>query len=201
MQEEARRQALEETREEMRMAHMASTADGGGDSSGGGGGGGGDTAASVGKDMEGTGTGGGAATDRPRRRKKRWRKKGRVVRAGGRNETIGSGSRAAIHLEASMKGLQIEEVYYVGGDEEDGGEVKEEKEKGGKMESNEEAEEEEECGVCLLGLNAEGTVKEALLCYHVFHEQCLDLWWGNCLKKNIEPSCPMCRARAVRSAV
>jgi len=55
----------------------------------------------------------------------------------------------AIHLEASVEGLQVEDSYGAGGDEEGGVEGKEEKEEGGKVESSEEAEEEEGCVVCV----------------------------------------------------
>jgi len=55
-------------------------------------------------------------------------------------------------------------------------------------------------GVWCVFARTEGTVNEALLCCHAFHERCLEFWWANCLKNSAEPSCPACRARAVRSA-
>ena len=58
-------------------------------------------------------------------------------------------------------------------------------------EEREEEEEEEDCAICfdtLLG------GESRLVCRHVYHASCLELWQRNCINKAIAPTCPYCRA-------
>lgn len=64
----------------------------------------------------------------------------------------------------------------------------------------EEHEDEEECcAICLEGLLEEGgcagagTPKQALVCSHAFHSECLGAWVETCERKGWDRSCPICR--------
>lgn len=63
----------------------------------------------------------------------------------------------------------------------------------------------EECAVCFLPLADDDQDEDEapdvcmLPCDHLFHNACLDSWISKCAEKNIEPSCPMCRAVILRS--
>jgi hypothetical protein len=65
-------------------------------------------------------------------------------------------------------------------------------------------EDEEECAVCFFALYSEDTdEKEAatvrLMCSHVFHDRCLDLWASQCQTKHLSVTCPMCRGSLMRA--
>lgn len=65
------------------------------------------------------------------------------------------------------------------------------------MEAVEEAEEEPECANCLLDLQGEEEDKEevtVLACGHSCRSACVTLWVKNCSSKQLEATCPICRA-------
>jgi hypothetical protein len=81
----------------------------------------------------------------------------------GRQQQIGD-------LAAATLGLALQEELGAG---ENGEEEKEE----------EEGEEEEECSVCLCVILGSDDRESRLLCKHVYHSSCLELWQKNCVKK------------------
>jgi hypothetical protein len=58
----------------------------------------------------------------------------------------------------------------------------------------EEDEPPEECAICIVVLEPEADELGVLVCRHRFHADCLDLWAGRCRAKDIEATCPYCRA-------
>jgi len=84
-------------------------------------------------------------------------------------------------LSAATAGLTLQEEEGAGDKEEKG-------------EEEEEEEEEEECSVCLCVLLKSEDRGCRLVCQHVYHSSCLNLWQANCLRKSIEPTCFYCRA-------
>jgi len=68
---------------------------------------------------------------------------------------------------------------------------------GGEQQEEEGAEyeeEEQECSICFVELGVEDEGVCRLSCSHLFHHECLDRWAGRCSSKNIESTCPLCRA-------
>jgi hypothetical protein len=98
--------------------------------------------------------------------------------------------RQAASLEGAMGALEIEDTS--GADAVAGGaaEVHQEEEV--------QDEEPEECSICIEPFAGEDEERgdghvRMLGCGHAFHEHCLDLWFGKCAEKGIEPTCPYCR--------
>ena len=48
----------------------------------------------------------------------------------------------------------------------------------------------EQCVICFDGFEGDGMVREIIDCKHVFHEECLQMWWERQQGDNI--TCPLC---------
>lgn len=51
----------------------------------------------------------------------------------------------------------------------------------------------DECAVCLLDLAELGGPGPTLVCGHLYHSSCLELWLDRCVSLGQHATCPMCR--------
>jgi hypothetical protein len=135
------------------------------------------------------GAGGGSKKKKNKKGKKKKKKKRGKAGATARIE----GQEAS--LEGAMGALDLQDK---GGSEavsaEGGGAAEVHQEEEEKVQE----EEPEECSICIEPLAGEGEERgdghvRTLGCGHAFHEHCMDLWFGKCAEKRIEPTCPYCR--------
>ena len=52
---------------------------------------------------------------------------------------------------------------------------------------------EEVCGVCLDPVNDGRTTFQLVACDHLFHQECMKSWIGQCVQDDRCPQCPLCR--------
>lgn len=56
-------------------------------------------------------------------------------------------------------------------------------------------EEEEECSVCFMPMDNDDN--HHLRCGHIYHKECIESWYGKCIKGGLPRTCPMCRDACV----